>query len=126
MEVAEDIGMAGEDYGMGGQQLMGLGDVLQGGGAGGSFICVWYLSADPRMGQALGKFQHRFTRCITGRNPKRREGGGWEYPPLETEMEEAEFEDMVAYVLKRNNTVAQYIATQQILYLRKNTVGRTG
>ena len=105
---------------------MGLGDVLQGGGAGGSFIRVGYLSSDPRMGQALGKFQHRFTRWITGRNPKRGEGGGWEYPPLETEMEEAEFEDMVAYVLKRNNTVAQYIATQQILYLCKNTVGRTG
>ena len=33
---------------------------------------------------------------------------------------------MVEYVLNRNNTVAQYIATRTILDLCKETVGRSG
>ena len=33
-------------------------------------------------------------------------------------MEETGFEEMGAYVLKRQNTVAQYITTRPILYLR--------
>ena len=37
-------------------------------------------------------------------------------------MEEAGFEEVGAYVLKRQNTVAQYIATRPILDLCKETV----
>ena len=41
-------------------------------------------------------------------------------------MEEAGFEEMGAYFLKRQNTVAQYIATRPILDLCEETVRRTG
>ena len=41
-------------------------------------------------------------------------------------MEETGFEEMVYYVLKRQNMVAQYIATCLILDLCKKTVQRPG
>ena len=41
-------------------------------------------------------------------------------------MEEAEFEDMGEYVMKRQNTVALYIATRPIMDLCKETVRRSG
>ena len=41
--------------------------------------------------------------------------GIWEYPPLETAMEETGFEEMGTYALKRQNTVTQYIATRPIV-----------
>ena len=69
------------------------------------------------MGRALGSLQNRVARRIAGRQTKLREDGGWEYPPLETAMEEAVFEDMGDYVPKRQNKVAQYIATRPILDL---------
>ena len=43
--------------------------------------------------------------------------GVCDIPPLDTAMQEAGFEDMVKYVLKRNNMVAQYIATRSIMEL---------
>ena len=52
--------------------------------------------------------------------------GSWEYPPLETVMEEAGFEEMGAYFLKRQNTVAQYINMRPILDLCEETVQRSG
>ena len=85
---------------------------------------TWLLTSC--MGRALGSFQHRVARRITGRQPKQREGGGWEYPPPETAMEEAGFEEMVAYVPKRQNTVVQYTTTRPILDLCKKTVRRPG
>ena len=74
------------------------------------------------MGQALGSFLHRVTRRIT----KRWEEGGWEYPPLVAEMEEAGFEERGSYILKKQNTVVQYIATRPILDLCEKTVQRPG
>ena len=41
------------------------------------------------------------------RRTKQQVDGSWEYPPMEIDMEEAGFEDMGAYALKRKNTVAQ-------------------
>ena len=41
-------------------------------------------------------------------------------------MEEAGFEEMGAYILKRQNTTAQYIVTQPILDLCKKTVQMPG
>ena len=52
--------------------------------------------------------------------------GRLDYPTLETVMEEAEFEEMGAYFLKRHNTVAQYITTRSILYLCEETVQKSG
>ena len=78
------------------------------------------------MRQALRIFQHGVARWITGRQPKRWEEGGREYPPLVSDMEEAGFEEIGDYILKRQNTVTQYIATRLILDLCKKTVRRTG
>ena len=41
-------------------------------------------------------------------------------------MEEAGFEEMGSYVLKRHNMVAQYIVMRTIMDLRKKTVQSTG
>ena len=65
----------------------------------------------PRMIRALF-FHQRISKQITGRQPKRRVDASWEDLSLETEMEEAGFKEKIAYVLKSQNTVAQYIATQ--------------
>ena len=51
---------------------------------------TWVLI--PHMGRVVVIFQYRVSRWITEMQPKRREDGGWEYPPLDTAMEEAGFE----------------------------------
>ena len=76
------------------------------------------------MGQLLGNFHRRVSRQTIGRHTKKQQEGVWEYPPPETAMEEAGFEETGAYVLKRQNTDAQYIATRPILDLYKMTVQR--
>ena len=55
----------------------------------------------PCIGQDIGGFQHRVAIQITERQPKRQVDGSCEYPPMETVMQEAGFEDMGEYVLKR-------------------------
>ena len=80
----------------------------------------------PPMGWALGSLQYRVARRIAGRQTKQQEDWGWEYTPLEADMEEDRFEEMIDYVLNRKNNVAQYIATRPILDLCKKTVRRPG
>ena len=58
---------------------------------------------NPCMRQALRIFQHGVARWITGRQPKRWEEGGREYPPLVSDMEEAGFEEIGDYILKRQS-----------------------
>ena len=41
-------------------------------------------------------------------------------------MEEAGFEKIRVYILKRQNRISQYIATQPILYLGEQSVQRPG
>ena len=78
------------------------------------------------MGQSLGIFQHGVARRITGRQLKRQEEGIWENLPLAADMEEAGFEEIGAYILKRYNTVAQYIEARLIMDLCKRSVWRPG
>ena len=78
------------------------------------------------MKQALGSFQKRVARRITGRQPMRREKGGWDYPPLVTSMEEVVLEEIGVYILKMQNTVTQYITMQPILDLCERSVQRLG
>ena len=61
----------------------------------------------PCMGQDLGGFKLRVSRRITERKPKRQVGGILEELPLNMEIQEAGFEDIGEYVLKKYNTVAQ-------------------
>ena len=85
---------------------------------------MWVMT--PHMGRVLGSFHHRADRRITGRQPKQQGDRVWDYPPLETAMEEAGFEYMGAFVMKRNNTVAQYIAARLIMDLCDYMVSRPG
>ena len=50
----------------------------------------------------------------------------WDYPLVETEMNEAGLEEMEEYVLIWHNTIAQYIATRLILDLCDKTIRMTG
>ena len=77
------------------------------------------------MGRGLGNFQHSVARRIIGRQPKEHVDGGWDFPPMDTAMEEACFEEIGAYVLKRQNMVAQYITVWLILDLCEETVQRS-
>ena len=77
LEGAEELGAASEGPGTVGSHPMGLWGVFQGSGTGGAYIWIGYMGFDPRMGQALGIFQHRVVRKIIGRKPKRGEDGSW-------------------------------------------------
>ena len=59
------------------------------------------------MGRSLGSFQHGVARWITGGHKNIQEEGGCECLPLVAAMEEAGFEEIGAYILKKQNTVAQ-------------------
>ena len=85
---------------------------------------TWVLI--PHMERALGRFQHRVAQRITGSNPRRMGEGRWEYNPLAAAMEEAGFEYIRVYITRRQNTVAQYIATLLILDLCKRSIRRLG
>ena len=76
---------------------------------------TWVLT--PRMEKALDSFQHRVTRHLTGRQPRRWGDGRWEYSPLEEAMVESGFEEIRKSFTRRQNIIAQYIATRPILYL---------
>ena len=76
------------------------------------------------MEQALGSFQHRVVRQITGSQPRRQGEGVWEYPLLLSATEEAGFEEIEVYIQKSQNKVAEYIATRLILDLYERSVWR--
>ena len=85
---------------------------------------TWVLT--PRMERALRIFQHKVARRITGRQPRRRGDRSSDYPPLAATMAESGFEEIGTYVTRRQNTVAQYIATRPILDLCERSIQRTG
>ena len=74
---AEDLGAAEKNPGMGGGQTEGIRDVLQGVSTGGVFFGSGKWVLTPRIGRALGIFQHRVARRITGRQVRRRMEGRW-------------------------------------------------
>ena len=57
----------------------------------------------PCMGRYFGSFCYRVARRITGGQPKQWVHGSWDYPPMGTTMDEAGFEDIREYILKRQN-----------------------
>ena len=76
---------------------------------------TWVLTKN--MESALDAFQVRVTRKLTGRQPRRGSDGGWFYPSLAGAMKEAGIVQIRTSILQRQNTVAQFIATQPILDL---------
>ena len=85
---------------------------------------VWVLTL--RMERSLDSFQNRVTRQIARRHRRRRGGGSWAYPLLEEVMREAGFEVIRKSVTRRQNTVAQYTTTRQILDLCERSIRRPG
>ena len=83
---------------------------------------TWVLT--PMIDRALESFMHGAARRITGKKPRRGEDGKWNYPPLKEAIREAGFEGIRKAVTRRQNTVAQYIATRPILDLCERAMQR--
>ena len=79
-----------------------------------------------RMESALDAFQGRVARCFTGRLPRRGRDGKWVYPPLVGVLKEAGVVRARTSVLRRQNAVAQFIATRPSLGLCKVAERRRG
>ena len=75
----------------------------------------WVLTKN--MESALDAFQGRVARRLIGRQPRRGRDGEWFYPYLAGALKEAGAVRARTLVLRRNNTVAQFITTHPILGL---------
>ena len=78
------------------------------------------------MERALSTFIHGAAIRLTGRQPRRGWDGKWFYPLLEGSMKEAGLADVQTSINRRQNTVAQYIATRPLLDLCKGATKREG
>ena len=76
---------------------------------------MWVVS--PIMERALSAFIHGAARRLTVRQPRRGRDGKWHYPSLEGAMKEAGLTDVRTSIQRRQNPVAQYIATRPLLDL---------
>ena len=76
---------------------------------------TWVVT--PKMERALSGFLHGAARRLTRRQARGGENGEWYYPSLEGAMPEAGLTDIRKSIAKRQNTVAQYIATRPLLDL---------
>ena len=85
---------------------------------------TWVLT--PKRERVMESFMHGAARRITGKQPRRGGNGKWTYPFLKEAMREAGFEGIRKAVTRRQNTVAQYIATQPIMYLCERTTQMVG
>ena len=84
----------------------------------------WVLTK--RMESDLDAFQGRVARRLTGRLPRCGRDGKWVYPPLAGVIKEAGVVRARASVLRRQNMVAQFIATRPILGLCEVAERRRG
>ena len=85
---------------------------------------TWVLT--PRIERSLERFLHGDARQITRKQPRRGRDGEWTYPPLKEAIREAGFEGIRNSITRRQNTVAQYIAKQQIMDLCERATQRLG
>ena len=76
---------------------------------------TWVLTRS--MESVLDAFQGRVARRLTGRQPRGGRDGRWFYPSLAGAMKEAGVVRIRTSILRRQNTVAQFTATQPILGL---------
>ena len=77
-------------------------------------------------GVALDAFQGRFAKKLTERQPRRGRDGRWFYPSLAGAMKKAGIVGIRTSILRRQNTVAQFIVTWPILGLCERAVRRPG
>ena len=85
---------------------------------------MWVVS--PMMERALSAFIHGAARRLTGRQPRKGRDGKWHYPSLEGAMKEAGLTDVRTSIQRRQNMVAQYIATRPLLDLCEGARQREG
>ena len=85
---------------------------------------TWVLT--PRMEKALDNFQYRVARKITGRKLRQNKYEIWDYPRLAGAMREAVMVGIRTSITRRQNIVAQYIATRPILDLCEQATRRPG
>ena len=85
---------------------------------------TWVVT--PKMERALSAFLHGAARRLTGRQARREKDGDCHYPSLEGAMKEVGLTDIRTSILKRQNTVAQYIATHPLLVLCEGARAREG
>ena len=85
---------------------------------------LWVLTE--KIESALDAFQGRVARQLTGRQPRRGRDGEWFYPSLAGALKEAGVVRARKSILRRQNTVAQFIATQPILGICKVEERRQG
>ena len=76
---------------------------------------TWVLTR--KMESALDAFQGRVARRLTGRKPRQGRYGKWFHPSLVGALKEAGVVRFRTSILRRQNTVAQFIATRPILGL---------
>ena len=67
------------------------------------------------MEQVLGGFQDQVTRILMGRFLRWRLDRKWEYTSVDSARSETWFDPIETYNRRRQNTVAQYIATRLFL-----------
>ena len=84
------------------------------------------MGVDKKIEKALEAFQGRISRKLTGRHPRRRRDGEWYYPSLAGAVKEAVFVRIQTSILRRQNMVAQFIATRPILDLCEKAKRRPG
>ena len=85
---------------------------------------TWVLTR--KMESALDAFQVRVARSLTWRQPRCERDGRWFYPSLAGAMKEAGIVRIRTSILRRQNTIVQFIATRPILGLCEVAVRRTG
>ena len=85
---------------------------------------TWVLTK--KMESALDAFQGRVARKLTGRQLCHGRDGRWFYPSLAGAMKEAGIVRIQTSILRRQNRVAQFIATQKILGLCEGAVRHPG
>ena len=85
---------------------------------------TWVLTQS--MERSLDSFQSRVARRITGKHTRQRNYGSWDYPPLAEALGEAGIKGISKSATRRQNKVAQYIATQTILDLCERANRRPG
>ena len=75
------------------------------------------MGVDGKMEKALDAFQGRVAQNLTGRQPRHGRDREWYYPALARALKEAGIVRIRTSILRRQNTVAQFIATRPILDL---------
>ena len=80
---------------------------------------TWLLTV--KMEAALDAFQGRVARRLTGRLPRRGRDGKWQYPPPAGATKDTGIVRARTSVLRRQNTVAKFVATRPLLGLCEGT-----